>query len=185
MLTAEQAGILALVEAGTGRPAQAIADAVTGRGGQEGDRQQQREAEPASSSEDPGGEQQAVAGQEQADQQPGLGEHDRPHPDQAEGVQEVLGVQPAAELHAAHFLAGRWRLLDAYPLIALGKPGPATLAGAVAGSRVDMSLTTTPGRVAGTGRLHPPCLPVQRRSRRTSDHGPSTGCEAVTAAWAA
>jgi hypothetical protein len=37
------------------------------------------------------GEQQRVAGQEEADQQPALGEQDDHHPEQPEGVDQVLG----------------------------------------------------------------------------------------------
>jgi hypothetical protein len=47
-----------------------------------------------------------------------------------------------------------------------------------------MTLTTRRGRVAGTRRLHPPCLPVRRRSRRKKCSRAVTVIAAVAAASA-
>ena len=48
--------------------------------------------------EEPGGEEERVAGEEEADEQPGLGEDDQEQPDRPEGPQELLRVDESVML---------------------------------------------------------------------------------------
>lgn len=97
VLLLEEAGVRALEERGSHLPAEEIADLVTDdrrQGDQDAD-QPQRVLQVARRHQQTRGEQQGVAGQEEADQQPGLGEHDEQEAGQPEGVEQIIRVQPA------------------------------------------------------------------------------------------
>ena len=76
------------------------ADLVADHGGREAPDEDGREVELALVGQEPGGEEQRVAGEEEADQQPGLGEDDQHQPDLAVGAQVVedrLGIEAERE----------------------------------------------------------------------------------------
>ena len=162
VLLFEQARVRAAEEPGPEPVADRVADLGPDDRGDEAADDDERDVEVALRCEQPGGEQQRVAGEEEADQQPGLGEDDQPEPDLAVGAQrvdDVLGIEAEAEDHRGRLDAAPTRSACSarFPqrfwgvVLTAGRPAwhhlaPGCAAGGGHGARLARLFCSSPGQ---------------------------------------
>src|SRR5690348_3483844 len=93
MFRVEELRAGAVVELAPGALADRVAEGVAGDGGDEATDRERPDVQVALGGEKPGGEEQTVARQEEADQQPGLGKDDEHHAEHAGGADEIVEVE--------------------------------------------------------------------------------------------